>query len=83
MHIFEMSYTHKMLPDELFRLSVYLFERAIGQELVFLPNDYILRAPRVPSIEAGMNDCPLLSKYIFLGPIQTYQEYWAQESIFF
>lgn len=44
MHIFEMSYTHKMLPDELFRLSVYLFERAIGQELVFLPNDYILRA---------------------------------------
>lgn len=83
MYIFEMSYTHKILPDELFRLSVYLFERAIGQELVFLPNDYILRAPRVPSIEAGVNDCPLLSKYIFLGPIQTYQEYWAQESVFF
>lgn len=31
-HIFEMSDTHKMLPGDLFKIPMYLFERPVGQE---------------------------------------------------
>ena len=33
-HDFKMSFTHKMLPGGLFKLPMYLFIRAVEQELV-------------------------------------------------